>query len=142
MREPSTRTSFRAHLRAPGRVRARWRPSRSGRSTTEAGHATRCQRGIHDLRLATTAVRPLSSVTVLNEAKGTRAVAFSPVYGTSTSSGSTALLLDDIEGALANTVMITDERRKYRDRFEHWKSVELAERAARGGPAIRQLGLE
>jgi Domain of unknown function (DUF4263) len=84
-----------------------------------------------------------NSVTVAHQAKGNRAIAFSPVYGTSTSSGSTALLLDDVEAALAHSAMMSGDRRAYLGkRLEYWKSVEVAERSAKTGPAIRQLGLE
>jgi hypothetical protein len=83
-----------------------------------------------------------NSFTVVQTALGPRALAFSPVYGTGTSSGALALALSNIEGALRDSVMLSDERREYLvQRFEHWKAIE-AENNQHERTVIRQTGVE
>ncbi len=83
-----------------------------------------------------------NSLTVAQTAQGPRAIALSPVYGTSTSSGETALRIANLPDALQSSVMMTQERRDYLTaRFEHWRQVELAARKD-GRMRIRQLGRE
>lgn len=68
--------------------------------------------------------------------------AFSPMFGTTTGIGPTALRLGNPSDALARTVMMTASRKEYlRDRWQHWAEVEMKDvRFGRNGP--RQLGFE
>ncbi|MGK8487116.1 Shedu anti-phage system protein SduA domain-containing protein [Nocardia asiatica] len=71
-----------------------------------------------------------NSVTVTMTAEGPRPHSFSPLFGTTTFSGSSAIILgSDIDDALGRSVMITDERRAYlADRWRYWNRRELEQR--------------
>ena len=83
-----------------------------------------------------------NSMTVKMTATGPEAIAFSPVYGTSTASGAVTRVVRNLAGALQMSVMMTTERRRYvSERFEHWHQRE--EEPRRGDRLyIRQTGFE
>lgn len=84
-----------------------------------------------------------NAVTVRMRAKGPKAVAFSPVYGTSDSSGAMALRVRGLTTALDRSAMMTPERRAYvAARLAHWQRVEEGRRADTKSVQLRSTGLE
>jgi hypothetical protein len=83
------------------------------------------------------------AVTVKMRAKGPRAIAFSPVYGTDDGAGAMALRVRGLSDALARSVMMTVERRAYlADRLKHWQRVEETRRADTKSVHLRSMGSE
>ncbi len=70
-----------------------------------------------------------SSVTVSMLAEGPRLYAFSPLFGTDANIGADAIRLGDPAEALARSVMMTPERKRYlAERWEHWRADVLESR--------------
>jgi Domain of unknown function (DUF4263) len=105
------------------------------------------QRGMNESFMTFDALRPRfdhsNSMTLTMTAQGPKIHAFSPVYGTDTSVGKGALLLDDPHDALDRSVMISDERRAYlAKRWSYWQQRERRENADRNRLHFRQTGIE
>ena len=84
-----------------------------------------------------------NSLTVKMRARGPKAVAFSPVYGTGDESGALALRVRGLETALNRSVMMTVERRAYlAERLAHWQRVEEERRKDTKSMHLRSTGVE
>jgi hypothetical protein len=110
-------------------------------------HKRDSQRGASETFMTYDAVRPrydhANSVTVTMTAKGPRPFAFSPVYGTGTSTGSDALTLGDPSEALARSVMMSGERKSYlAGRWDHWMRVDQSTRRNPTSFFARTVGRE
>ncbi|MEV6306937.1 Shedu anti-phage system protein SduA domain-containing protein [Actinoplanes sp. NPDC051861] len=82
------------------------------------------------------------TLTVSLTANGPRPYAFSPVFGTTTSSGPACLLLGDPSEALTRSVMMSDERKAYlAQRWAYWQNDALSASGQRVTHA-RATGIE
>ncbi len=105
------------------------------------------QRAENETFLTFDALRPRydhgRSVTLTMTAKGPRAFAFSPCYGTGTHSGPASVLLGEPSDALDRSVMMSEERKEYiARRWCHWRDVELNRRAGVNQIRSRKPGIE
>ncbi|MBM4470295.1 DUF4263 domain-containing protein [Rhodococcus hoagii] len=83
-----------------------------------------------------------NSITVSMTAEGPEPFAFSPMYRTDTETGRDALVLGDPSEALARSVMMTANRKRYlSERWNHWKNIENQSQLERR-LRIRQTGYE
>lgn len=109
-------------------------------------HKRDAQRGCAESFLTFDSLRPRydhgSSMTLSMTAQGPQPFSFSPVYGTDTDSGASAVLLGEPTEALARSVMMSNERKSYLSRrWRHWQQVETDKRCGRNA-SIRQMGYE
>lgn len=83
------------------------------------------------------------ALTVTMTATGPTVFAVSPHYGTTTDTGRDAVLLGSISDALHRSVNMSSARKQYLEaRWNHWRQVELDQRASGTPTPLRTSGLE